>query len=112
VIIGCWASVPAPDGQVAAEVWDVLERRGQMKHPPVTMAVSDPVALGIASLFRSPTRSGQVLDRFCRKGTVDSAELLQAAREEQQFASPEGHAALHCLIGWVHARVHKVSAGE
>ena len=90
----------------------MLERRGQMKHPPVTMAVSDPVALGIASLFRSPTRSGQVLDRFCRTGTVDSAELLQAAREEQQFASPEGHAALHCLIGWVHARVHKVSAGE
>jgi hypothetical protein len=110
VIIGCRASVPAPDSQVAAEVWDVLERRGKLKHPPVALAVSDGVALGIASLFRSSTRSGQVLERFCRKGSVDSAELLAAAREEQQFASPEGHAALHCLIGWVHARVHKVPA--
>ena len=39
MIIGCRASVPAPDSQVAAEVWDVLERRGKLKHPPVTLAV-------------------------------------------------------------------------
>jgi hypothetical protein len=91
---------------VGVEVSDVLERRGALKHPPVTLAVSDATALGIAGLFRSPTASGRVMERFYRKGAVDSAELLQAARSEQQFASPEGHAALYCLIGWVHSKVH------
>jgi hypothetical protein len=47
-----------------------------------------------------------VLDRFYRHGTIDSAELVEAARTEQGYASPEGHAALYCLIGWVRARVH------
>lgn len=96
----------AGDLAVAAEVSDVLERRGALKHPPVTLAVSDATALGIAGLFRSATASGRVMERFFQKGAVDSAELLQAARTEQQFASPEGHAALYCLIGWVHDKVH------
>jgi hypothetical protein len=96
----------AGDLAVAVEVSDVLERRGALKHPPVTLAVSDATALGIAGLFRSPTASGRVMERFYRKGAVDSTELLRAARSEQQFASPEEHAALHCLIGWVHRKVH------
>ena len=96
----------AGDLAVAVEVSDVLERRGALKHPPVTLAVSDSTALGIAGIFRSPTASGLVMERFYRRGSVDSAELLQAARAEQDFASPEGHAALHCLIGWVHSKVH------
>jgi hypothetical protein len=93
--------------QIAVEVSDVLERRAALKHPAVTLAVSDAVALGIAGLFRSPTPSGQVLDRFYRTGEVDSAELIEAARTEQGYASPEGHAALYCLIGWVRGRLHR-----
>ena len=100
-------ALAAGDLAVAQEVSDVLERRGALKHPPVTLAVSDATALGIAGLFRSSTPSGRVMERFYRKGAVDSAELLEAARAEQQFASPEGHAALHCLIGWVHSQVHQ-----
>jgi hypothetical protein len=106
VILSCRSTVPAGDLVVAAEVSNVLERRGALKHPSVTVAVSDAVALGIAGLFRSPTPSGQVLERFYRSGSIDSVELLEAARAEQDFASPERHAALHCLIGWVHSRVH------
>ncbi len=108
MIINCRASVPAGDRVVSAEVSSVLERRGAQKHPSVTLAVSDAVALGIAGIFRSKTASGRVLDRFFRLGSVDSAELLDAARAEQGFASPEGHAALYCLIGWVHSQVHQL----
>ncbi len=97
---------PAVDGQVAAEVAQVLDRRGALKHPPVTLAVSDAVALAIAGIFRNDAPSGQVLERFHHSGTADSAELIEAAQLEQIFASPEGHAALHCLIGWVRAKVH------
>jgi hypothetical protein len=106
VIISCRTSAPAGDLVVAAEVSHVLERRGALKHPSVTLAVSDAVALGIAGIFRGETDSGQVLGRFYRNGSIDSADLLEAARAEQGFASPEGHAALYCLIGWVHSRVH------
>ena len=95
---------PAADGQVAAEVAQVLDRRGALAHPPVSLAVSDAVA--IAGIFRNAAQSGQVLDRFYRTGSADSAELIEAAQLEQVFASPEGHAALYCLIGWVRARVH------
>ncbi|MCW2633710.1 MAG: hypothetical protein JWQ99_77 [Blastococcus sp.] len=98
---------PASDEQLIAEVAQVLDRRGALKHPPVSLAVSDPVALGIAGLFRSPTPSGQVLERFFRHGGADSHELIEAAQLEQGYASAEGHAALHCLIGWVRARVHQ-----
>ena len=84
---------PAADGQVAAEVAQVLDRRGALAHPPVSLAVSDAVAVAIAGIFRS----------------ADSAELIEAARMEQVFVSPEGHAALYCLIGWVRARVHASS---
>jgi hypothetical protein len=97
---------PAVDGQVAAEVAQVLDRRGALKHPPVSIAVSDAVALAIAGIFKNAASSGQVLERFFRSGSADSAELIEAARLEQIFASPEGHAALHCLIGWVRAQVH------
>ena len=107
MLISCRATTPAADLVVATEVADVLDRRGALKHPAVTIAVSDAVALGIAGLFRSPTSSGQVLGRFYRTGTIDSAELIEAARTEQGYASPEGHAALYCLIGWVHAQRHR-----
>jgi hypothetical protein len=106
MIVTSRAHSPAADLVVAAEVSHVLEQRAARKHPPVSMAVSDAVALGIAGIFRSETTSGRVLGRFYRSGAIDSAELLEAARTEQGFASPEGHAALYCLIGWVHSRVH------
>jgi hypothetical protein len=102
VFVSCRATTPAADLVVAAEVADVLDRRGAMKHPPVTLTVSDSVALGIAGIFRSATASGQVLGRFYRKGEIDSSELIEAAKTEQGYASPEGHAALYCLIGWVY----------
>lgn len=97
---------PTVEGQVAAEVAQVLDRRGALKHPPVSLAVSDAVAVAIAGLFRNASQSGQVLDRFYRTGSADSGELIEAAKVEQVFASPEGHAALYCLIGWVRAQVH------
>ena len=97
---------PAVDGQVSAEVAQVLDRRGALRHPPVSLAVSDTVAVAIAGIFRNAAQSGQVLDRFYRTGSADSTDLIEAARLEQVFASPEGHAALHCLIGWVRAQVH------
>jgi hypothetical protein len=93
--------------QVAVEISDVLDRRGALKHPAVTLAVSDAVALGIAGLMRSPTPAGRVLDRFYRTGEIDGAELIEAAETEQGYASPEGHAALYCLIGWVRSRLHR-----
>jgi hypothetical protein len=68
------------------------------------MAVSDSAALGIAGTFSSQTPSGQVFERLYRKGSVDSDELIEAARVEQGYASPEGHAALYCLIGWARAQ--------
>ncbi len=37
---------------------------------------------------------------------ADSAQLIEAARTEQGYASAEGHAALYCLIGWVHGQLH------
>jgi hypothetical protein len=110
VLVRSRATTAAPDAQVVAEMSDVLDRRGALKHPPVTLAVSDAVALGIAGVFISPTPSGRVLERFYRSGVIDSAELLDAARTEQGYASPEGHAALHCLIGWVQSRVHRAEA--
>jgi hypothetical protein len=107
VIISCRTATPAPDSQIVAEIGTVLERRGALKHPPVTLAVSDSVALGIAGLFANATPSGRVLERLHRSGVIDSADLLDAARTEQGYASLEGHAALHCLIGWMHSRVHR-----
>ena len=106
MIVRCKNTSAAPDLHVVAEVAGVLERRAALKHPPVTLAVSDAVALGIAGILKSPTPSGQVLERFYRSGSIDSAELIAAARTEQGYASPEGHAALYCLIGWVHAQLH------
>jgi hypothetical protein len=106
VIVTSRATSPAPELQVAGEVSSVLDRRAALKHPPVTLTVSDAVAVAIAGLFRSETPSGRVLDRFYRNGAIDSAELIEAARLEQDFASPEGHAALYCLIGWVQGRVY------
>jgi hypothetical protein len=107
VIIRCTASTPAPDFQVAAEVSAVLERRAAMAHPPVSVAISDAVARGIAGVFAGPTESGRVMENLYRTGSADSDELIDAARFEQGFASAEGHAALHCLIGWVRSRVHR-----
>jgi hypothetical protein len=109
VIVSSRASAPAADVQVASEVADILDRRGALKHPPVSLSVSDAVALAIAGLFRSESVPGKVLDRFYRTGAADSDELIQAVQIEQAFASPEGHAALYCLIGWVRAQVHRRS---
>ena len=68
---------------------DVLQLGAALKHPPVITAISDAAALGITGLFRSETTSG-VLDRFYRTGSADRAQLIEAARVEQGFASPEG----------------------
>jgi hypothetical protein len=105
MIVHAGRRAPADELQVAREVSTVLERRAAMSNPPVTLAISDAVALGIAGLFRSPTPSGQVMDRFWVVRSADSDALIEAARFEQGYASPEGHAALHCLIGWVRSRV-------
>lgn len=99
------AQAPATDLDVGREVSSVLERRATTSHPPLSMTVSDAVALGIAGIFRSATESGQVFDRFVRIGSVDASELIEAARFEQGYASSEGHAALYCLICWVQARL-------
>jgi hypothetical protein len=111
VLVSCRSTTPAADRVVAAEVAEVLRRRGALPHPPVTLAVSDAVALGIAGILGSPTASGAVLERFYRNGAVDSDDLIEACRTEQGYASPEGHAALYCLIGWVQARVYRQGAG-
>ncbi|MCW2700695.1 MAG: hypothetical protein JWQ45_2230 [Blastococcus sp.] len=109
MIVKARLGAPASDDQLGTEVGQVLDRRGALKHPPVSLAVSDAVALAIAGIFRSPTPSGQVLDRFFRQGVGDSQKLIEAAQAEQGYASAEGHAALYCLIGWVRAQVHKSS---
>lgn len=111
MLLNCRTTTPAPDMVVAAEIAEVLERRGALKHPPVTIAISDAVALGIAGILKSPTPAGLVLGRFYRTGTIDSDELVQACRTEQGYASPEGHAALYCLIGWVQAQLYRHKVG-
>src|SRR3954449_12200763 len=45
--------------EVAAEVSSVLDRRAALEHPPPSLAISDPVALAIAGIFRSETPSGR-----------------------------------------------------
>ena len=107
VRLSCRATSPAPESQILAEMQEVLDRRGAMKHAPVTVAVSDAVAIGIAAIFSSPTPAGQVMERFYRRGETDSADLLEAVQFEQGYASPEGHAALYCLAGWVRAQLHR-----
>jgi hypothetical protein len=109
VIVSSRSSSPAADVQLNSEVAEILDRRGALKHPPVTLAVSDAVALAIAGLFRSDSISGRVLDRFYRSGAAESDELLHAIEIEQTFASPEGHAALYCLALWVRAQIHRRS---
>ena len=105
--ISCRTSVPATELEIVTAVQQLLDRRGSMAHAPVSLAIPDNVAVGIAGLYVSATDSGQLMERFFRGGDVDSGEMLEAIRFEQGYASPEGHAALHCLAGWVNARVHK-----
>jgi hypothetical protein len=107
MIITCRASSAASDAEVAANVAEILDRRAALRHPPVTLTVTDAVALGIAGVLRSETPSGKVLGNFFRTGKADSAELLEAARTEQGYAGPEAHAALYCLVGWVRGRLHR-----
>jgi hypothetical protein len=109
VLIRCRAASGAPQGEVLTEVQTVLGRRAEMKHPPVTLTVSDKVALGIASTFGSTSHTGQVLERFVRTGSADSNELIEAATFEQGYASAEGYAALYCLVLWARAQVHRRS---
>jgi hypothetical protein len=106
VLISSRSTAPAGEAQILTEIQQVLDRRAALPHAPVTLAVSDAVALGIAGMFSSRTEHGQVLERLYRTGTVDSQELIEAAEFEQGYASAEGHAALYCLIGWARARVH------
>ncbi len=110
MIINCRAANASSEIAVAAEVSKVLERRAAMTHPPVSLVISDPTAMGIAAIFASPTPAGRVFERFFRTGSVDSDELIEAARTEQGYASPEGHAALYCLIGWARAQANRVRA--
>ncbi|MGY1741894.1 MULTISPECIES: hypothetical protein [unclassified Blastococcus] len=112
MIIHCRATGPASDLTVLSEVAEVLDARSAVARAPVTVAVSDRVALGIAGMLRSPTPSGQVLERFARTGTADSSALLDAIRVEQGFASAEGHAALHCLAGWVRKQLYNASLAD
>ena len=104
MLINCRATAPAGDAQILSEVQQVLERRGALTRAPVTLAVSDAVALGIASLFRSPTAPGQVLANFARTGSVDSDALIEAAASEQGYATAEGGAALYCLVVWARSK--------
>jgi hypothetical protein len=90
-----------------AGIQQVLDRRASMADAPVSVAVSDAVALGIAGMFVSRTESGQLLERFSRGDAVGTFELLEAVTFEQGYASPEGHAALYCLAGWVRAHLYK-----
>jgi hypothetical protein len=110
VIISAPRTTPASEAQVAREVLQVLDRRAAMERPPASVTVSAPVALGIAAQFRSASLTGQVLDRFSTGGSVDSDELIKAARFEQGFASPEGYAALRCLVLWVQDRAQRRGA--
>jgi hypothetical protein len=107
VRISCRATLPATDIEIATAVQQLLDRRGSMAHAPVSLTLPDNVAAGIAGYFGSATASGQLLQRFSRGGEVDSGEMLDAIRFEQGYASPEGHAALYCLAGWIAAQVHK-----
>jgi hypothetical protein len=109
VIVSCNATSAASDGRIFAEVGDLLKKRTALSNPPITLTISNAVARGIAALFSSATPSGQVLEQFSRRGAMDSDQLVESARTEQDYASPEGHAALHCLIGWVHGQVHSHS---
>lgn len=113
MIVRSAAATPADDSQVAREVSTVLAQRAAMDRPPVSLAVSDKVALGIAAQFRSQTATGQVMDYFVRTGCIHADELIQAAQFEQGYATPEGHAALYCLIGWARSRAaRQVVASE
>jgi hypothetical protein len=107
VIISGPATTPASEAHVAREVLEVLDRRAAMARPPASVTVSGAVALGIAAQYRSASLTGQVLDRFSSGGSVDSDELIKAARFEQGFASPEGYAALRCLVLWVQDRTQR-----
>lgn len=106
MFVSCSAAVAASDGRIFAEVTGLLRKRAALSSPPVTLTVSSAVARGIAALFSSSTPSGRVLEQFARSGSMDSMSLVEAARTEQGYASPEGHAALYCLIGWVQGQVH------
>lgn len=105
MLISCRATSPAGDTQIMSEIQQVLERRSALTRAPVTLAISDAVALGIASVLRSPTSAGQVLADFARTGSVDSDELIEAAESEQAYASAEGGAALYCLVVWARSKV-------
>lgn len=107
VLINCRTATAAPQGQVMTEVQTVLGRRAEMKHPPASLAVSDSVALGIASIFASPSSTGQVFERFLFSGSANSRDLIAAAEFEQGYASAEGYAALYSLVLWVRSQVHR-----
>lgn len=110
MIITCRGPVPATDAQLAANVSDVLRRRAAVPNPPLSLVVTDAVALGIAHQFHGPTPAGRLMERFRRGDAVESDDLIEAAEQEKSFTTPEGYAALHCLITWVHGRVQRSSS--
>lgn len=107
MLISCRTARAVPQAQVMTEVQTVLGRRAEMKHPPVSLTVSDSVALGIATIYSSASQTGQVFERFVRSRSVDSRSLIEAAEFEQGYTSPEGYAALYSLILWVKGQVHR-----
>src|SRR5687767_4625301 len=86
VLISSRSTAPAGEAQILTEIQQVLDRRGSLPHAPVTLTVSDAVALGIAGLFSNRTERGQVLERLYPTGSVDSQELIEAAQFEQGYA--------------------------
>ena len=102
---------PADDSRIASEVSSVLERRAAIAEPPASLVISDAVALGVAGTFAGPTESGRVMRHFHRRGCIDGHALVAAARFEQGYATPEGHAALFCLIAWVRSRTLSGTGG-
>ena len=105
MLISCRTTAPAGDAQILTEVQQVLGRRGALTRAPAALAVSDAVALGIASLFRGPTGAGQVLADFARTGSAETDALIEAADSERAYASAEGSAALYCLVVWARSKV-------
>jgi hypothetical protein len=57
---------------------------------PLSFAVPDPVALGIAGLFRSPVATGHVMDYLFRTGTVDSGKLILSPCSRTATRVPRG----------------------
>lgn len=97
---------PATESQRATDVSATLERRAAMSNPPGSIAVPPAAAVAIAGLFHRPTPSARRWTAFTSPARPTARSSSRAARVEQGYASPEGYAALYCLIVWVNSRLH------